>query len=563
MPFKTEQFKNLSTKLLGDVTGKKPLVAIEMGTSSLKVVVADRNNDALEVEDFLVEDLALIGEEGRLGFAKERLAQFLKEKNISGGHVFLVVEDETIFSTRMTLPRLSQKELKNAISWEVKDSLPFPEQEAISDYHLIGESQKADGSKNLELIFIAIHRKAIDESIALLEPFNFTLENVNIVPGSLLNFLNRAAGFDTKEPIAVLELGYNHIGLSIFKDKKLIFTRRLSMGSSDITNSMLGAVSTEQGVVRLSYNDAEKIKQEYGILTEGQRIEIRNTSIDSLRLSSMMRPVMERMVAEIRNSFTYLTDKLGEPYVSKVYLTGRGSRLKNMDSFFSQQLGIPVDFLSFEGVASFSPNITPEKKSELPYLAVAISALLLNKKGLDFLPPEFRSKKRVAVEWMVLRLATITLASILLVSNLYLSVALMYYNKRNKLIRLNESTLQALTEVNNEIRSLQEMVSSVKRGGIIGSALLAEISKITPPSVSVERIEFSGSGGLLLLQLKGHIYGTERDASPTLTRYIKTLEDSVFFENAILMSSSQAGSEDQPQLNFSINSKLESYSFNK
>lgn len=561
MPFSIDQLKDLGANLLGDISGKKPLIAIEMGTSSLKAVVASRNNEILEVEDFFVEDLALISEEGKLKLAKERLAQFLREKNISSGIAYLVVEDEAIFSTRISLPHLSQKELREAINWEVKDMLPFSQQEAVSDYHLISESQKADGSKSQELIYIALHKKAVDESIALLEDFDFTIENINIVPGCLLNFLNQAVGFDAKEPIAFLELGYNHIGLSVFKDKKLIFTRRLSIGSSDLTNSMLGAVSTQQGVVRLSYNDAEKIKQEYGIMTESQKMEILNTHIDSVRLSSMMRPVLEKMVAEIRNSFTYLTDKLGEPYVSKIYLTGRGSRLKNIDSFLKQQLGIPIDFLSFEGVATFSSNIPPEKKSELPYLAVAISAMLLNKLGLSFLPVEFRNKKRVALEWMALRMFTLSAVSILLVSYLYLSVAQMHYNKRNKIIKLNENSLGALVEIKNEISVMEDVIASVKRGSILGSALLSELSRVTDPSVSIEKVNFAGNQGSL--QIEGRIDGTEQEASPVLTGYIKILEKSLIFENVTLLGSSQTMAEDRPQLKFSVSAKLEPYVYSK
>jgi len=551
-----EQLKDLKTKLFGSLGGKGPLIAIEKGTSSLKVVIANSRKDSLQIEDFLVEDFGLIEEGARLGLAKERLAGFLNEKNINSGQAFIVVEDEAVFSTRLTLPLLGAKELRRAISWEIKDILPFPENEAISDWHLVKEIQNPDGSKSLELIFIAIHKGIVNDSISLLDGLNLVLESVNIVPGTLLNIVNQAAGFNTKEPVAVLELGYNHTGISIFKENKLIFMRRLSIGSSDITNALLGAVSTERGVVKLSYNDAEKIKQEYGVLTEGTKIEISNSNIDSFRLSSMMRPVLERMVAEIRNSFMYLSEKLQESYVTRIYLTGRGAQLKNIESFFHQQLGIPVELISVEGAVTLGPNITQERKSELGYLATTIGALLGAGRGLDFLPLELRHKKRLAIEWMALRLITFTVALVSFVSYLYIFVADIHYNNRAKFIKLNEKTLQSLVEVKEEIDTVQKLVSTIKGTQPSGTVIMKELSTATPTEAVLDMIDYSvGPDGTL--RLKGIIYGDEKLATPILSKYIKILEDSYLFEGVNLVSSSAAGTEEEPILNFSINAKLE------
>ena len=552
------QLKGLSSKLFESLTSKLPVVGVEMGTSSLKVAIGKRNDGGFEVEDFLVEDLSHAEDDAKFSLAKQKLTGYLKQKNIAAALAYLVVEDQDFFSTRISLPSVtSKKELKQAVELEAKDTLPFPENEAVSDYHVINEIQKADGSKSLELLYIALHRQQVDKAISLLDGLNLSLENVNIVPGSLLNVLSRAVGLDEKELIAVLELGYNHTSISIFKEKKLIFTRRLSIGSSDITNSMLGVFSTNKGVVRLSYEDAEKIKQAYGILLEEQNIKIQNLEIDSARVNSMMRPVLERMIAEIRNSFDYLYEKGSEGSITRVYLTGGGARLKNIDKFLNQELGVPVEFLSLESSTTFSMNVTEDKKAQLPNLVSTIGAMLQVERGLDFLPHEYHTKKREAIEWIAFRLSAITIASLLLVSYLYLSFEQMHFNKRSKAVRLNESTLQSLMQVKQEIDTMQGIISAIKGGNIDGSILLRELSIATHPAIMLENISYSGAQGGGSIKLTGLVYGSENDASPILVNYIKALEDSFLFENAILNSSVQAGTEKDPVLNFSISCKVQ------
>lgn len=62
--------------------------------------------------------------------------------------------------------------------------------------------------------------------------------------------------------------------------------------------------------------------------------------IDAQTLHSVLEPVLDNLINEVRRSLEYHTTRYPEAAVRRIVLTGGGAKLKNLDAFFTQRMGI-------------------------------------------------------------------------------------------------------------------------------------------------------------------------------------------------------------------------------
>ena len=67
-----------------------------------------------------------------------------------------------------------------------------------------------------------------------------------------------------------------------------------------------------------------------------------SAEIDEQTLHGVIAPVLENLIAEVRRSLEYHTTRYPDAAVRRITLIGGGAKLKNMDAYFTQSLGIPT-----------------------------------------------------------------------------------------------------------------------------------------------------------------------------------------------------------------------------
>ncbi len=543
--------------ILDKLSRPDTLVGVDNGMHSLKIVIARRTPHGLNLEDFLIEDLSSVEEEKRSSFARDKLFETLRSKNISKAGVFFIAHNnDNVFAKRMTLPLVPAREIKQVLSWETKDILPFPTSEAVFDFQIIEEKQEPGGQKSIDLIAVAIDKNTINEAVSFLEGTELSLENITIVPACLINIVNclRNPEFDIKEPIAFLEIGYRHSNLCILKDKKLIFTRHLLVGSDDITRSMMTEVSTHNGVVNLSYEQAEKVKIRIGLPKKEETIQVGEQVLESSRLYSMMMPALEKITQEIRKSFIYSTEKLGISKPKQMHLIGGGALLKNIDKFFKETLGIDVKICSPDKDTQFCANIPLAKKEKIAQAAVAIGAVVGQDNQINLLPLEFKKKKLETAGKILLRMIIFAAFAILGLNYALLSFQQINYRAKYNIMRRQQDVRYELRSSKNEIEATQAAISTIKGNKIPTVMILEEISLRTPKDILLDKIDYSGGGEV---KISGVILSGELTAPVILSEYIKIIENSPIFQSVTLVSSIQRRRGEASVLEFTINGKLE------
>jgi len=86
-------------------------------------------------------------------------------------------------------------------------------------------------------------------------------------------------------------------------------------------------------------------------------------------MSDVMTPVLNKLLGEIRRSFDYYETQSRKKTVERVVLLGGSARLKNVNRFLANKLGIPVEhFATFRNVEvekGIDPEFLGEKEFQL------------------------------------------------------------------------------------------------------------------------------------------------------------------------------------------------------
>jgi hypothetical protein len=63
--------------------------------------------------------------------------------------------------------------------------------------------------------------------------------------------------------------------------------------------------------------------------------------IDAATVHSILSPQLDELVNEVRRSLEYHASRYPDAAVRRIVLIGGGARMKNIDAYFTQELGIP------------------------------------------------------------------------------------------------------------------------------------------------------------------------------------------------------------------------------
>jgi Tfp pilus assembly PilM family ATPase len=93
---------------------------------------------------------------------------------------------------------------------------------------------------------------------------------------------------------------------------------------------------SDKGKIKLSLEEAERIKREVGIPPEGESKMI-DDKILTTQLLSMIRSPLEQLVNEIDRCFDYYREESGGGKIDSLMLFGGGALLKGLQQFLVQK----------------------------------------------------------------------------------------------------------------------------------------------------------------------------------------------------------------------------------
>lgn len=319
-----------STPNIPTIYRTKPLFGLDIGHGSLKVMQVNDDAagsikktprvigygtaafDSSAIDDGVLVKPELIAE-SMLGLFKNQLIG-----DITTRQVAITIPTYRSYSRSMQLPKLSKKELDEAVRLEVEQYTPMPLDDLYLDYAITGQTNDLT-----DLFAVSVPRKMVDSYLVLarmcgLEP---VLIETTMAAAARLFGRDKFAGVTS----VIVDFGSLTADISIFNQMTLV-TGTVPAGGLIFTRAIRDG---------LQVNEAEAgiIKTKYGLGPSKKQKEI----------TESVKPALQKISTEIRRMVRYYEDRYGtEKPIGQVIMLGGGANMPGLSDYLTADLRLPV-----------------------------------------------------------------------------------------------------------------------------------------------------------------------------------------------------------------------------
>src|SRR3990167_5573675 len=122
---------------------QKSFLGIDIGSASIKVVELNNVNHVPEFVTYGLSELPLGSSFGENEAAISDLAAAItttcQKAGTTSKWATAALPTHSVFSSILSLPKMSKTELQSAVSWEAKKVIPLPLDDMVLDSQVIGE----------------------------------------------------------------------------------------------------------------------------------------------------------------------------------------------------------------------------------------------------------------------------------------------------------------------------------------------------------------------------------------------------------------------------------------
>lgn len=566
---------NLALNFLRNIfASTQNVIGIDIGSSYIKIAQLQKGPKGYTITNCITRAIPPTVKENtaeKRKIIQEFVKQFVADVRIKTKLGRMAIWGKGVYVFSLTVPVLKKKDLKGAVSIELKKRLPFQADISSVSFDFFSTGEIADeGGVSLLVTCIAVDQVRLDEEVQFLKDMNIRPVTINVNPDVLGNLLSFCVEKPANKLNVMLELGAANSMLNFYKGKALVFSREIPVGGEHLTHALAKGIIIPGGTTNISGDDAEKIKRNCGIPLEDEARTEYMTDFGVLRgeqISAMLRPTLERLVIEITRTFSYYTKTFKTPanMIDELYLTGGTSRLRNIDKFLlynlpglkkAESLNTLKAVKGWADTGVFKQELVVEQAA--PHLAVAFGLCLGGGGRVNLLPLTER------IEQKTIFFSTVLRASFPLILGLMLSFyAVSYGNALNYKVLINrvnsdiariEPTAKSVKEymqIKSKLEERKDLLQKAKGKQPLWWGLFKEISNITPKDVILQKISVE-PGEPKKIKLTGKIFAKYTIVDLALSQYIMVLDDSPYFYSVQLVNSKTDMYSPVPAAHFEI-----------
>lgn len=299
----------------------KNLIGVDIGSYSIKVVKLKGAKGSYTLEAAACVKLPRESASDRLAVSG-LISEIIRSRKVGGACAATVISGKSLILRHIYLPQMPEKDLKEAVRWEIRKEVAFPPNELVCDY-IIASAAAKTSENMLSIIAFAARKNDVEGTMNIFRDAGLELKVIDAVPSALTAAFDANNGWEEGVNYAMLDIGEAKSTLAIFKNQRLGFAREISYGGADLTTAVAQGMNKDA-------SQAEEYKIAFG-LSEAQ-----GGSPEARLLSQSL----DGLSTEIHRSFDYYYAQFREGAVSKLFLSGGTSRLKGIEDFLTKAIGI-------------------------------------------------------------------------------------------------------------------------------------------------------------------------------------------------------------------------------
>ena len=279
------------------------------------------------------------------------------------GKVNYTIPSQSVFTRFVKLPPMEEGKIDQVINFEAQQNVPFPINEVVWDYQIVGDGK--DGK--MEVVLAAIKSDLLNEINSAVESSGLKTSVVDIGPMALCNAF-RYNYSDLTGCSLLIDIGARTTNL-IFIEEGKVFTRSISIGGATLTTAIAKDFNE-------SFGEAEIRKKRDGFVSlGGNYAEPSDPNIS--RVSKVIRNSMTRLHAEISRSISFYRSQQQGGQPVRGFLCGGAANLPYMSEFFQEKLNMPIEFFNPLRNVAVGQGIKVEEASKNAHLLGELVGLSL------------------------------------------------------------------------------------------------------------------------------------------------------------------------------------------
>ncbi|MCX7698971.1 MAG: type IV pilus assembly protein PilM [Candidatus Goldbacteria bacterium] len=329
---------------------QRSVIGLDIGSSTIKAVKIKKHKTGYELlgAEILSLTSELIDEldpDTKVSLYVNTIKKIIKQKNIGSRLVVTAIPGDSAIIRFIKVPYMAPEELKNVVPYEAEQYIPLGMDQVVFDYQVLSEIEE-ENQKKMVVLLVAVKNETMNQHLDILKsagvsPYVIDVDSFALCNAYSLNLQEESDTGVKVDTVALINMGAKYTTVTIVENGIPHLSRDINIGGNNFTKEI-------QREFNLSFAQAEELKKQHAvIMVESDELLLTTmpSSDDekSTRIFEAITPALNKLLNDIRRSFDYYESTFKKRPVQKILLSGGSSKIKNIDRFLSERLGIPVE----------------------------------------------------------------------------------------------------------------------------------------------------------------------------------------------------------------------------
>src|SRR5437867_9866605 len=307
----------------------------------------------------------------------------LTEKGSKARNVNVCAPGFHVFSKFVKLPPVDAGKVTQIIQYEAQQNVPFPLEEVVWDYQILGSTPGGE----LEVLLVAIKADIVEGLFRVTETSGLHLQLADVSPAALCNAFRYNYG-DLEDCTMLLDIGAKTSNL-LFFEKGKVYSRSINLGANSITQDFANES-------KLKFDIADKIKIDEGFVSLGGAYE-EPENPHQAAISKIARQFMTRLHIQVNQTMQFYRGQQGGSAPQRLFLSGGASIMAYTALFFAEKLNVPVEYFNPLRNLDRDPAINIEELARVAHSLGEVVGLGL--RNLAHCPVELNLMPESTLRW--------------------------------------------------------------------------------------------------------------------------------------------------------------------
>ncbi len=305
----------------------KPLLGLDISSTTVKMIELTRHGDSYRVENYSVRPLppGVVVEKNisDVDAVAQVVKSTIQQVRTKVRDVAVAVPGSAVITKTISMPSgLNDDAMELQISLEADQYIPYPLEEVSIDFDVLGPSEKSP--EEVDVLLAACRSENVEMREAVLELAGLTAKVVDVEAYALERSFDLQADQIEgayEKVIAIIDIGSTMTTLSVLVDGKIIYAREQLFGGKQLT---------------------EEIQRRYGLSEEEASLAKRQGGLPDDYEVEVLEPFKDNVVQQVTRSLQFFFSSSQYHEVDHVLLAGGVASMDGLVEMVEDKLETPT-----------------------------------------------------------------------------------------------------------------------------------------------------------------------------------------------------------------------------